>query len=145
MFNAVFDIISVISRQPVYLSCFPGVLFNQYSAQYSFQVTGCCSTYPLSKQRTAVKEDESCRNDYHQSSERILAEPGIEPVLKSATLLTELWGSPQEIQKSKKLRPRPATAPSTQADLNVNYFQIYLIAIFTEHASNLINNNFIVF
>ena len=40
--------------------------------------------------------DESCRNDYHQSSERILAEPGSNqrpPVLKSATLSTELWGS----------------------------------------------------
>ena len=24
---------------------------------------------------------ESCRNDYHQSAERILAEPGIEPVI----------------------------------------------------------------
>ena len=40
------------------------------------------------------ERNESCCNDYHQSSESILAELGIEPpVLKSATLLTELRGS----------------------------------------------------
>ena len=39
------------------------------------------------------ERNESCRNDYHQSSERTLADLVIEPVtsvLKSATLLTEL-------------------------------------------------------
>ena len=53
--------------------------FNQYPAKYSFQATGCFSTEPLSKQQQQWDRNESCRNDYYQSSERILAEPGIEP------------------------------------------------------------------
>ena len=41
VFNALFNSISVISRQPVHLSILYWNSFNQYSAQYSFQVTGC--------------------------------------------------------------------------------------------------------
>ena len=41
VFNAVFNSISVISLRPVRLSMLFRSSFNQYSAQYSFQATGC--------------------------------------------------------------------------------------------------------
>ena len=37
--------------------CVPRVVFNQYSAQYSFQATGCFPTKPFSKQRKGVREE----------------------------------------------------------------------------------------
>ena len=37
------------------------------------------------------ERNESCRNDYHQSSERILAEPGIEPLVTSMILLVHCF------------------------------------------------------
>ena len=73
--------------------CLPGVLLT-------------CATHSiLSKLMAAFKHNhcrnngqpwgrnESCRNDYHQSSERILAKPGIKPVLESCILPTKLWSS----------------------------------------------------
>ena len=45
MFNAIFNRISVISQRPVHLSILSWCSFNQYSAQYSFQATGCFPTY----------------------------------------------------------------------------------------------------
>ena len=76
----VFNNILVILQRPVHLPILSWSLFNQYSAQYSFQARGCFPIWPLFKQQIAVREgNEACRNDYHQSSERILAEPGIEP------------------------------------------------------------------
>ena len=48
--------------------------FNQYSAQYFFQATGCFPTYLSLKQWTAVQErNESWHNDKQQSSDRNLA------------------------------------------------------------------------
>ena len=44
VFNAVFNNISIISRRPVHLSRLSGSSFNQYSAQYSFEATGCFPT-----------------------------------------------------------------------------------------------------
>ena len=76
-FSAVFNI-SGIPRRPVHLSMFSWSSFNKHSAQYSFQATG----YPYNHCRNNGKlweGNESCRNDYHQSSERILAKQGIEP------------------------------------------------------------------
>ena len=55
--NDVFNSISVISRRPVHLSMLSWSSFNQYSAQYSFQATGCLPTLPLSKKRTAVRRE----------------------------------------------------------------------------------------
>ena len=45
---------------------------KQYSAQYSFQATGC---FPTAYQNNGKgwERNESCHNDYHQSSEKILA------------------------------------------------------------------------
>ena len=43
-FNAVFNSISVISRRPVHISMLSWSSFHQYSAQYSFQATGCLPT-----------------------------------------------------------------------------------------------------
>ena len=57
VFNTVFNSISVISGRPVQLSMLSLSSFNQYSAQYSFQGTGCFPTKPLSKHRTALREE----------------------------------------------------------------------------------------
>ena len=69
VFNAVFHVISVISLRPVYLYMLFWCSFNQHSEQYS-HITIVETT------DSGEKGIESCRNDYHQSSERILAEPG---------------------------------------------------------------------
>ena len=42
--NAIVNSISVISRRPVHLPMLSWSSFNQYSAQYSFQTTGCFPT-----------------------------------------------------------------------------------------------------
>ena len=55
--NAVFHSISIKSLRPVHLFKLSGSSFNQCSAQYSFQASRCFPTQPLSKQRTAVKEE----------------------------------------------------------------------------------------
>ena len=57
VFNAVFNTISVVSRRPVHLSLLSWSSFNQYAAQHSFQANGYFPTEPLSKQRTAVREE----------------------------------------------------------------------------------------
>ena len=44
--------------------------------------------FHMLKQWIAVREDESCQNDYHQSLERKLAELGIEPLICSQLLCT---------------------------------------------------------
>ena len=95
VFYAVFNSISVTSRWPVHLSMLSLSLFNQYAAQYSFQATGCFPHNPCRNNRQRWERNESCHNDYHQSSKRILADWESNqrpPVLNSATLLTELWG-----------------------------------------------------
>ena len=73
-----------------------------------FHATGCFPTEPSSNQQTAMIENESCGNDYHQFSGRILAEGESNqrpPVLKSCTLPTELWGSATlEKKPSENLR-----------------------------------------
>ena len=79
VFYAVSNSISVISRRPV----------HQSMLSLSLRVTSTPHNI-LSKPMAAFphnhcrnngqrwEKNESCRNDYHQSSERILAEPGIE-------------------------------------------------------------------
>ena len=56
VFNAIFNSISVTS-QPVHLSMLFWSSFNQYSAQYSFQATGCFCRKPMLKQRRTVREE----------------------------------------------------------------------------------------
>ena len=70
-FNAVFNNFSVISRRPVHLlMCFL-VYSHQYSTQQSSQATGYFSTLAH-----RWKTNDACRNDFCQTSERKLAEPG---------------------------------------------------------------------
>ena len=79
VFNAVFNSISVISRQPVHLSMLPRVLLT--STPYNI-VSKPLAAFPRNyclNQEQWWERNESCRNDYHQSSERILTEPRIEP------------------------------------------------------------------
>ena len=70
-----------ISRRLVQLSLLSLSSYNQYSAQYSFQITGCFPSWPLSKHWTPVREEWYlvAIMDYHQSPERMVAESGIEP------------------------------------------------------------------
>ena len=52
-FIAVFNNISLISLRPMHLSMLSSRSFNQYSAQYSFQATGC---FPTSSKQWAMRE-----------------------------------------------------------------------------------------
>ena len=88
--------ISVIWWGPMHLSMLPWSSFNQYSAQYSSQATGCFPIWQVSKQRSVVREEWTLsqwlinpRREYWLT--RGLNQPP--PVLKSATLPTELWRS----------------------------------------------------
>ena len=100
VFNIVFKgfFFSVISLRQVHLPMLSWSTFNQYSAQYFFPATGCSPTQPSSKPWTAVRgRNEYCRNNCHQSSERILARQAggsnkLPPVLKTCTLPNELRG-----------------------------------------------------
>ena len=97
VFNAVFISISVISWRQVDLSMLSMNSFNQYSAQYSFEVTDCFSHI------TIVETTDSGEGGMNPVAMTII-NPRIEywpsrgsnqrpPLLKSATLPTELWGS----------------------------------------------------
>ena len=57
LFNAVFNFISVISRRPEHLPMLSYSSFNQYSAHYFFQATGCYPTQSLSIQLRVVREE----------------------------------------------------------------------------------------
>ena len=57
--------------------CFPGALFTSTTHNILFKPL---AAFPHNRNYGQRQErNESCRNDYHQSSERILANPGIEP------------------------------------------------------------------
>ena len=64
---------------------------------------------------------ESCGNDDHQSSEKNIGQAGNQnqqpPLLKSAMLRTELWGSANQIQGSGKLKH---TLPFTSIEREIN-------------------------
>ena len=77
LFNAVFNVILVISRGPVHLYVPSWDSFFQYSAQYSF--SNPLAAFPHNYRlidRLLWERNELCRNDYHQSSERIFGELG---------------------------------------------------------------------
>ena len=76
VFNTAFNSISSISWQPVHLSMLSLSSFNQYCSQYSFQLL---SHITIVETIDSGERNESCCNDYHQSSERLLAEQWIEP------------------------------------------------------------------
>ena len=89
VFNVIYNSISVISRQPVHLSMLSWNSHNILSKPLTAFPHNHCRNNEQQWER-----NKSCHNDYHQSSERILAEQGIEPpVLKSATVPNELCGS----------------------------------------------------
>ena len=99
-FSTVFKLYCGASA-PIY-PCFPGVLLTSTSHNILSKPLAACQHNHCWWER-----NESCRNDYHQSSERILAKPGIgrgsnqrPPVLKSAMLPTELWGLAQWLSES---------------------------------------------
>ena len=79
VFDTIFNHISVTSRQSVHLSIVSWSILT--STPYSilskplaaFSHNHCGNNWQL------WERNESCSNDYHQSSERIFAEPGIEP------------------------------------------------------------------
>ena len=87
-FNAVFNVLSIISRRPVHLSMLSWSSFNQYSAQYSFQATGSFSNI------TFVETTNSGERGMNPVAMTIinpckkkLAEPGIEPATSCSQVL----------------------------------------------------------
>ena len=123
VFISVFNIISCISQLPVYISMHSCSSFNQYSALYSSQATGCFTsfhvyrsgqcTYPCipavvlisSLHNIPPKPLAACQHNIvetmnssergmnlgamtiHQSSEKLLADPGIEPATSCSQIL----------------------------------------------------------
>ena len=92
VFNAVFSSISVIFRRPVHLSMLSGVLLT--STLHNI-LSKPLAAFPLNHCRNNGQRwvrNESCSNDAHQSSERILAEQEIEPTTScSQVLYTTDW------------------------------------------------------
>ena len=80
VFHAVFQQYSLTSQQPVHRSMLSWSSFNKYSAQNSFQATGC---FPSQNKGQWWERNESCCNGDHQFLERILAERGIELLFSS--------------------------------------------------------------
>ena len=73
--------------------CFPGVLLNSTMHIILSKPLAAfpCNHYWNNGQRW--ERNESCRNKFHQSSERILAEPGIEPATSCSQICnTTDWG-----------------------------------------------------
>ena len=79
VFNAVFSIISVTSQRPVHLSIHSWSYFHQYSVFFlSHWLLSHITTY-RNNSYVVRERNESCCNNYLQSSERILTEPLFEP------------------------------------------------------------------
>ena len=86
VFNAFFNNISVISWRPVHLS----ISLSQYSAWYTCILSKPLAAFPHNHCRNngqGWERNKSCCNDYHQSSGRIFAEPGIEPLTSGSQVL----------------------------------------------------------
>ena len=64
----------------MHLSMFSHSSFNQYSVQYSFMPLAAFPHNHCQNNGQWWERNESCRIDWHQSLERILAEQGIKPV-----------------------------------------------------------------
>ena len=60
--------------------CFSGVLLTSTPHNILFKPLAAFPQNHRQNNRQQWERNESCRNDYHQSSERILAELGIKPV-----------------------------------------------------------------
>ena len=79
VFNAVFNRISVILWRPIHLSMLSLSSFNQYAAQFFSKPISAFLLNHSWNNGQPWERNESCCNDYHQSSERIFAKPRIEP------------------------------------------------------------------
>ena len=96
VFSTLFNSISVISRQPVHLSLLSRVLLTSTPHNILSKTLASFLHDYCRNNGQWWERKESCRNDYRQSSERILASWGSNQrrhVLKSAMLLTDLWDS----------------------------------------------------
>ena len=81
--------------------CFPQVILTSTPLNSLSKPLAAFSHNHCWNNRQRWERNESCRNDYHKSSERILAKAGDRnqppSVLKSPTLPTQLWGSARAI------------------------------------------------
>ena len=75
--------------------CFPEILLTSNTHNILSKPLAAFSKNHCRNNGQRLERNESCRNGYHLSSERILAEPGIEPATSCSQLgsPTELWGS----------------------------------------------------
>ena len=89
VFNTIFNSILALSRWKEYLSMLSWSSFYQQYAKISFQaniLSKPLAAFPCNyywNDGQLSERNESCCNDYHQSSERILAESGIKPPFSS--------------------------------------------------------------
>ena len=93
-FNAVFNSIWVILQWRVHLTMLSLSSFNQYSAQLINILSKPLSAPPHKHCRNneqLYERNISCCNDYHQSLERILAEPRTEPATCFPVLYATDW------------------------------------------------------
>ena len=76
--NAVFNIISVISRNPKHLSMLHGVLLSGALRIVLLKPMPAFPHNHCRNNRLRREKNRFCSNYYHQSSKRILAKPGID-------------------------------------------------------------------
>ena len=101
-FNSIFNSILFILWQPVHLSILSWSSFNQYSAQYSIQATGCLPTQPLLRQGTAVREEWILSQWLSSILRKNIGRAGdrtSDLVVKVSMLPTELRAQPHVLKK----------------------------------------------
>ena len=87
VFNAIFNIISIISQEPF----FPGVLINSASDNSLLKPL---AAFPHNHDRNNGRRREKNKSCYyHQSSERMSEEWGIEPAISSYQVFYDTDGS----------------------------------------------------
>ena len=94
-----FNSMSVISRRPVHLSMLSLSFLKPVLGTILFLSHWLLSHITIVETMdSSERKFESCRNDYHQSLERILGEPGIEPATsRSPVLQSEQRGSARQM------------------------------------------------
>ena len=108
-FNAFFSTFSYITATSAHIH-----VFNQCFGQYSFQVACCFPKNNCGKNDQQYERNESCRNNYHQSSEGHRPSRGsskLTPLLKSCTLAIELKGARLD-NSTESARPSQHVDPS---------------------------------
>ena len=79
MFNPVSTVLQSYHHSQCTYPCFPGFLITSTLLNSPSKPLVAFPRNHCQNNRQRCERNESCRNNYHQSSERILTDPGIEP------------------------------------------------------------------